>query len=358
MAGYLTDQSQMPMLTGGTPPQQAPAIPGPVNLDPYAPVQGHHMTPKQAMWGDLFVNVANAIEAKPPTSPNQKAMQQQALVQHQQKQQQYQAQEERRRWEAEQGLKREEIAARLSPKATRPTDLPTTVQEVQWLQDPSRTQEEIDQFWVAKRDPKTIKVGDVTVRLDPLDPNKVYVPGADGTEEVQSLQDFITKNAAEKAGAVTLEEKYAARDVAFDELVVDKMPTLMGSIDRITALKEAFESGAFDETTGPVAGRLSPFLTEEGAFLEAGAVADVLEALQIVNLAPVTENELALLRKMVASPEKATAANLGTLRSMIERAERGLEKLQDQDDYFQTKGSIRGYRPNWRDKLETELESF
>jgi hypothetical protein len=78
-----------------------------------------------------------------------------------------------------------------------------------------------------------------------------------------------------------------------------------------------FEAGEFNRT-GPLTGALNDRLGDVGtAVLAAKEIDAVLQNLQITNLAPVTEKEIELLRKMYASTNRTPAQNKAILREII-----------------------------------------
>ena len=78
-----------------------------------------------------------------------------------------------------------------------------------------------------------------------------------------------------------------------------------------------------------------------------------LEELQRVNLAPVTVQEIKMLRQMFASATKTKGINVALLRRAIALSEKALGRLQDKYDYFaapdpftgRPRNTLRGYAP-------------
>ena len=118
---------------------------------------------------------------------------------------------------------------------------------------------------------------------------------------------------------------------------------------KIADLKElitAYERGDFDSTTGWVDSIYGKYGTEEGAAAEFRAVATTLDNLQITKLTPVSNEEIKMVRQMGEDPSVSVNANIGRLKEMVKRMEKGLILMQPKIDYFiGNNNSIESYTP-------------
>ncbi len=163
--------------------------------------------------------------------------------------------------------------------------------------------------------------------------------------DIAAAQEEITSAEETQAGRVQAAKSQAEIDIAFDSMMANIGDTER-QLEYANQMIAEFEAGDYDDVTGPLIGRLSPMFTEEGAMLMAESIGQTLEFLQIVNLAPVTEAELALVGKMAVDPSQTTAANLGRLKRIVRKVEGALTKARAQDAYFiEQGGTLRGYRP-------------
>lgn len=96
-----------------------------------------------------------------------------------------------------------------------------------------------------------------------------------------------------------------------------QLATIDSSLRGAEDFLERFEAGEFNRT-GPITGALNDRLGDVGtAVLAAKEIDAVLQNLQITNLAPVTEKEIELLRKMYASTSRTPEQNKAILREII-----------------------------------------
>lgn len=154
----------------------------------------------------------------------------------------------------------------------------------------------------------------------------------------------------QQARIVQLKE-WAKKDQQFESAAQNDAPRLASSAERLRGILDAVTSG--DAQTGILVGNVLKLTDPETALLEAESVLQTLEALQMVNLAPVTVKELELLREMFMSANKTKEINTALLRKMVTQSERALTRLQDQYDYFSSpdpftgmpRNTLRGYVP-------------
>lgn len=106
-----------------------------------------------------------------------------------------------------------------------------------------------------------------------------------------------------------------------------------GVADRMLRVSEEYEQMLEDGTlsTGLIDNFLLDFLgvgTQELAAMDAEAVQQTLENLQITNLAPVTENEMRTIAKLWANAFRQEEPNLGVLRRAIRETKLLQDKIQ------------------------------
>lgn len=78
-----------------------------------------------------------------------------------------------------------------------------------------------------------------------------------------------------------------------------------------------FESGEFDGSTGPIAGRLGQYFDPKTAQIQAMEMSAALANLGIQNLAPVSNYEIDLIKKMDVSSFSNKAQNVAVLRDLV-----------------------------------------
>ncbi len=158
------------------------------------------------------------------------------------------------------------------------------------------------------------------------------------------LAATITGQESERKYETTYAGAQGTIDQAFDAFMGDQYYDMAAQLDELDLVLKDYESGKYDKTSGLIVGRISPFTTEQGARQQYRMIMNTLIALQITNLAPVTENEIALLTQLSESPARLTAANIGILKEAMAKLKRGMKKAEDRDAYFQEKGTLKGYR--------------
>ena len=86
---------------------------------------------------------------------------------------------------------------------------------------------------------------------------------------------------------------------------------------RTEDMLQRFESGEFNNASGPISGRLGQFFSPETAQLQAQEMNETLQNLQITNLAPVSNYEIGLIQKMWASSFNTPKQNTAVLRDLV-----------------------------------------
>ena len=112
---------------------------------------------------------------------------------------------------------------------------------------------------------------------------------------------------------------------AFGDLQVKTIADVSGQLgktkDSMIAtdrLLKEFESGKFKGDVGAITGRIKQFFDPQTAELMSQEMTQVLQNLQITNLAPVSNYEIDLMRKMWASPFMNEEQNIAVLRKVKE----------------------------------------
>lgn len=155
----------------------------------------------------------------------------------------------------------------------------------------------------------------------------------------------------QQQAAILAAKEWAKRDTAFEAAAQNDAPRLASSVDRLKSTLDAVSSG--DAQTGIIEGEVLKLVDPETALLEAEKMIQTLEALQLVNLAPVTVQEIKMLQEMFASATKTKEINVALLRRAIGMSEKALNRLRDQYDYFASpdpltgrpRSTLRGYMP-------------
>lgn len=183
---------------------------------------------------------------------------------------------------------------------------------------------------------------------------EIEQPG--GEIKMQTLnefqQNYRTRMIENETRTEELSTKFAAADAQF-ELEVPKM--YQQQQQQLTILREleaAIESGQYQDT-GYFEGRVRPLIEQQMAYLEALNINSTLSELQRVNLAPVTEAEIALLRQLFPDVLAEPGANLGRIKAAIQRIENSNELMLEQMLYYRDQNTLRGYFQGGNKYLES-----
>ena len=205
----------------------------------------------------------------------------------------------------------------------------------QWMQlNPEATQQEIQAAYDSiLRAGQTFDIGGggVSVR------NPV-------TGEVVNLVDpaDATRREGDLAGTKTAEQLIAKNDNEF-RLAASTLPEMEQALADTRALYQAIDNGEY-QRTGRFEGNLFRLVDQDTARLAAKQVLQTLKNLQITNLAPVTENEIALIEDLYASVRKDPEANLGALEAAIEMMENKIALINKMGQYWvDNDGTLRDY---------------
>jgi len=160
----------------------------------------------------------------------------------------------------------------------------------------------------------------------------------------QWQQDYRLQVAGNEKRNLTQSEKWASADAAFEQEVPQMYTRFENQLDLVDSLIADIESGKFQDT-GYLEGRYRSRLTEEGGYLTSMLNRQALENLQIVNLAPVTEQEFETVRDIFGNVLNDPEANLGALKANRDFLNRSLQAIQPKLEYFYGPGnrSLRDY---------------
>ncbi len=158
----------------------------------------------------------------------------------------------------------------------------------------------------------------------------------------QAAQLYRTGRISEETRAETLAQKFAGADAEFELEVPKLYDSVQRQLEILDQLEEDIKAGRFNDT-GYVEGRIRPLLDEQLAYLQALNIDQTLQQLQAVNLAPVTENEIALLQQLYPGVLAEPEANLGRLRAARQRLTQRRDSMERQLRYFADNQTLRGY---------------
>lgn len=160
----------------------------------------------------------------------------------------------------------------------------------------------------------------------------------------QFQRSYRTELLGSERSTVKSAEQWATVDSAFESEVPVMYEQIEGQLELMRELERRIEAGDFDDS-GMLTGEMRAKVDQAIAYLKAENIRNTLATLQTVNLAPVTENELALVGDMFANVSRSPRANLGALQSTIQRMESQLGRMGEQLDFFYNDGggSLRGY---------------
>lgn len=206
-------------------------------------------------------------------------------------------------------------------KASAGTQAPANVREYQFFS--GLSPEEQKQYMTMKRTGQIVDLGG----------GGIGYQGADGQMRVLVQPETATGRDANRTGAMTTAEGTAKTgteqvDTGIAQTWAASEAYAMGESMANTAEEylAMLDSGQLD--TGPLNGMLYNWFgvgTEELAVMNADQIDQVLKNLQIVNLAPVTEKEMANVMKLWADVAKQETPNRGLLKRTIEKSKRVME---------------------------------
>jgi hypothetical protein len=185
----------------------------------------------------------------------------------------------------------------------------------------------------------------------------VQVTNPDGTT---SLRPMAPEELEYRRGVIEEEKRTASKGEGYGKQTADlteqinkvalSAPSLIKQTDQLIA---DIEGGKYRDT-GPITGRLTEYWSPEIADLQFKATEQVLQNLQIVNLAPVTIKELELMGQLYAGAYKTPEQNLAVLRYLNGRAKERLRRMRKLGKYLSSGGKIEDL-PQW---VEDEFDPF
>lgn len=135
---------------------------------------------------------------------------------------------------------------------------------------------------------------------------------------------------------------FARADAEFELTVPQLYQGVQRQLQLLDELEAAIQQGQYDDT-GIVEGRIRTLVDENLAYLQAINIDQTLQQLQAVNLAPVTENEIALLRTLYPDVLVEPEANLGRIRAARRRLQGSADKMRGQLTHYADEGTLRGF---------------
>jgi hypothetical protein len=207
--------------------------------------------------------------------------------------------------------------------------LPANIQEILLLKRmyPSLSDEDILQmaFTGAVRGPgeELRQVGSVTVRRDrdqfgrPIDR-----PVDTGTQEVIEQRTEDVSQAGERGTRLGRMEVETPANVGV------ALGAARSALSATEDMLARFEAGEFDNASGPIRGRLGQFLNPETAQIQRYEMDRALANLGMENLAPVSNYEIDLIRRMDASAFNTPEMNKAILRDIVRIRKAKVDALQ------------------------------
>jgi len=185
------------------------------------------------------------------------------------------------------------------------------------------------------------------------------------------IQQIINKGTGEVVGTVTAEQAAAieatvARGKEFGTDIQGKVDGWISEWDSIQTAREETadlqefskswfdrlsaknEDGTYQIQTGPLEGLVANLGLGNMAIgeLSSDDIINRLESLQIVNLAPVTTQELKAMGELFATPGKVNQQNLGSIKSFMNKLNREQKRLD------RAEGKVRSRLNSNYDSLE------
>jgi hypothetical protein len=221
------------------------------------------------------------------------------------------------RLDEEMSQKRQELDQKRQLTAARGSGLSPNIQEMLTLKQmyPNMPDSEIMSMAFAGRMPqggtKVEKVGDrlFNVGYDPMG-RPQYSP-LSPDEQAEYERTIGSQKKVEK-----MSETFGKAQVDTLINVSGAYQKAAGALDTTNNLLRRFESGEFDSAVGPVAGRIGQWFDPKTAQIQAMEMSAALANLGIENLAPVSNYEIDLIRKMDASAFQNKAQNIAVLKDL------------------------------------------
>lgn len=165
----------------------------------------------------------------------------------------------------------------------------------------------------------------------------------DPSKTIAQAAESERQAAGKKEATVIESRKQQEADSVFRDNASELVQEMRQQLGNTLGLMEAIESGDFNET-GPFEQYFKTWGNKESAELAADAMMQALLNLQITKLTPVTENEMAEIKKLYADVGKDPQANIGALSSAVRRLMEKMRMLQKKRDYWNANdNTLKGY---------------
>lgn len=188
------------------------------------------------------------------------------------------------------------------------------------------------------------KVGDRVYRVER---NEFGVPNMQPLNEQEQADYERVIETQQQAGEVG--KKFGAAQV--DTLVnaSEQYANVSTGLSQATDLLNRFKAGEFEGATGPVSGRFGQYFNPDTAQVQAMEMSEALANLGIENLAPVSNYEIDLIRRMYASSFSTPEQNIAILEDLVRvrkakkaALRKALDRLKSEsiEEYLQNPVSI------------------
>jgi len=179
---------------------------------------------------------------------------------------------------------------------------------------------------------------DGTTRVRPMSPQELGYRQEviEGEKRTASKAEGLGKQTADLTGEINK--------------VVLSAPSMIKQTEQLIA---DIEGGKYQDT-GPIMGRIKEYWSPELADLQFKATEQVLQNLQIVNLAPVTIKELELMGQLYAGAYKTPQQNLAVLKYLNGRMKERTRRMRKLAGHLKAGGKIEDL-PTW---VESEFDDF
>lgn len=137
-------------------------------------------------------------------------------------------------------------------------------------------------------------------------------------------------------------KQWVANDVAFEQSVSDALPNLMNMDAALTDVLTRMKAGGFDNT-GPVSGVVSKYFDPDSGELQVIATLNMLSQVKDAKLTPMSDSDRDLLLSLAADVKQGKAVNMRKLEMLQGRTRKAIEKMRSQYEYYQSRGTLRGY---------------
>jgi hypothetical protein len=163
--------------------------------------------------------------------------------------------------------------------------------------------------------------------------------------ELETVVDptSATERDATSAGASQTAKDWATYDAQFAQSLPAAQESLTSLYNFTDQMLKDFEAGGLDSYSGLIQGRYGPLIDETAAYIDTMSTILTIPALSEAKLQPVSEAELATMKRTFVDFGRDPAANIGALKAQLAKLRPKLAEMDRQWQHYQKYGSMNGY---------------